>query len=131
RAGLSALKRSQPFRALLGAFALQGLATGVMLAGAAYVATYVLNDKSALTFLFVALIAPAIVFAPVWQRVARRIGKERGFVLATTLYGVAAISLVAMLWAPGWWVYIFVGLAGAGYAGMQSLPMAMLPDVIS
>ena len=131
RAGLSALKRSQPFRALLGAFALQGLATGIMLAGAAYVATYVLHDRSALTFLFVALIAPAIFFAPVWQLVARRLGKERGFVLATILYGVAALSLVAMLWAPGWWVYISVGLAGAGYAGMQSLPMAMLPDVIS
>ena len=36
-----------------------------------------------------------------------------------------------MLWAPGSWVYVPVALAGAGYAGMQSLPMAMLPDVIS
>ena len=36
-----------------------------------------------------------------------------------------------MLWAPGPWVYVPVALAGAAYAGMQSLPMAMLPDVIS
>ena len=131
RAGVAALRRSQPFRALLLTFALQGLATGIMLAGAAYVATYVLHDKTALTLLFVALIAPAIFFAPVWQLVARKVGKERGFVVASVLYGVAALSLVAMLWAPGWWVYIPVGLAGAGYAGMQSLPMAMLPDVIT
>ena len=36
-----------------------------------------------------------------------------------------------MLWVPGPWIFASVGLAGAGYAGMQSLPMAMLPDVIS
>lgn len=131
RAGFAALKRSQPFRALLLTFALQGLATGAMLAGAAYVATYVLHDKTALTLLFVALIAPAIFFAPVWQLVARKVGKERGFVIASVLFGVAALSLVAMVWSPGWWVYVPVGLAGAGYAGMQSLPMAMLPDVIT
>src|SRR5690606_35202986 len=36
-----------------------------------------------------------------------------------------------LLWIPGPWVYAPVALAGAAYAGMQSLPMAMLPDVIS
>jgi len=131
RDGLAALRRSQPFRALLGTFALQGLATGVMLAGAQYVATWVLVSEDAVTFLFVALIAPALLFAPVWQAVARRIGKERGFVIASALFGIAALSMIGLVWAPGAWVYAPVALAGAGYAGMQSLPMAMLPDVIS
>ena len=36
-----------------------------------------------------------------------------------------------MLWAPGAWVYAPVAVAGAAYAGMQSLPMAMLPDVVT
>lgn len=131
RVGISALRRSQPFRSLLGTFALQGLATGVMLAGAQYIATWVLVSEDAVTFLFVALIAPALLFAPVWQAVARRIGKERGFVIASALFGVAAFSMAGLIWAPGAWVYAPVALAGAGYAGMQSLPMAMLPDVIS
>jgi Na+/melibiose symporter-like transporter len=39
--------------------------------------------------------------------------------------------MVGLIWAPGAWVYAPVALAGAGYAGMQSLPMSMLPDVIS
>lgn len=131
RVGVAVLRRSQPFRALLGAFALQGLATGVMLAGAQYVATWVLESQAAVTFLFVALIAPAVLFAPVWQAVARRVGKERAFVAASVLYGVAALGLAALLAAPGDWVYLPVALAGAGYAGMQSLPLSMLPDVIS
>lgn len=129
--GIAALRRSRPFRDLLAAFVLQGLATGVMLAGAQFVATWVLHDESAVTFLFVALIAPAVLCAPVWQRVARRVGKERGFAIASAVFAVAAASLVGMLWAPGAWVYVPVALAGAAYAGMQSLPMAMLPDVIS
>jgi Na+/melibiose symporter-like transporter len=131
RMGLAALKRSQPFRALLLTFALQGLATGIMLAGAQYVAKWVLGDTNAVDILFASLIAPALLFAPVWQAVARRLGKERGFVIASILFGIAAVSLVGMLWAPGPWIFVSVGLAGAGYAGMQSLPMAMLPDVIS
>jgi Na+/melibiose symporter-like transporter len=129
--GFAALRRSQPFRALLLTFALQALATGIMLAGAQYVATSVLGDEGAIDLLFVALIAPALLFAPVWQFVARKLGKERGFVIASSLFGIAALSLIGLFIAPGEWLYLPVALAGAGYAGMQSLPMAMLPDVIS
>lgn len=129
--GLRILRRSAPFRALLLTFVLQGLATGMMLAGAQYVAKYVLHSQGAVTLLFLALIAPAVFFAPVWQAVARRWGKERGFAIASAVFAVAALSMTALIWAPGDWIYLPVALAGAAYAGMQSLPMAMLPDVIS
>jgi len=129
RSGVAVLRRSQPFRVLLLAFLLQGLATGVMLAGAQYVATWVLG--TGVTILFVSLIAPAVLFAPVWALVSRRLGKERTFVISSALFLVAALSLILLIWVPGTWIYASVGLAGAGYAGMQSLPMSMLPDVIS
>lgn len=131
REGFAALKRSQPFRALLGTFLLQGLATGLMLAGAQYVATWVLKSEDAVTLLFVALIAPALIAAPIWGKIANRIGKELSFVIASVIFGLSALSLVGLLWSPGEWVYAPVAIAGAAYAGMQSLPMAMLPDVIS
>lgn len=130
-AGFRALRRSQSFRVLLLTFLLQGLATGIMLAGAQYVATWVLKSEDAVTFLFVALIAPALLAAPLWGAIANRIGKERSFTYASIIFGLAALSLVGLLWAPGLWVYLPVAIAGAAYAGMQSLPMAMLPDVIS
>lgn len=129
--GFRALKRSQPFRALLLTFLLQGLATGAMLAGANYVGKYILKDADAVTFLFVALIAPALLCAPLWGAIANRIGKERAFLFASIIFGAAALSLVLLVWMPGVWVYLPVAFAGAAYAGMQSLPMAMLPDVIS
>lgn len=129
--GIRAVRRSQPFRALLGGYLLQALATGLMLAGAQYVATWVLRSEEAVALLFVALIAPALGAAPVWGIVAKRIGKTRAFRIATVLFVIASASITVALWAPGAWIYASVAFAGIAYAGMQSLPMAMLPDVIS
>lgn len=131
REGLRALRDSQPFRALLATFMLQGLATGLMLAGAQYVATWVLHDQGAVTILFASLIAPALLFAPVWRWIADRIGKVRTFRIASLLFLVATVALVGMLLFPGMWILAPVGIAGAAYAGMQTMPMAMLPDVMS
>ncbi|WP_244972491.1 MFS transporter [Paramicrobacterium fandaimingii] len=131
RGGIRALIRSQPFRALLATYMLQGLATGMMLAGAQYVATWVLRSETAVTLLFVALIAPALLLTPAWGGIAKRIGKERSYWFASIIFLIASASLVMLMWSPGWWVFVPVAVAGAAYAGMQTLPMAMLPDVIS
>ncbi|GAA1205449.1 MFS transporter [Microbacterium maritypicum] len=129
--GFHTLGGSQPFRALLGTFVLQALATGTMLAGAQYVATWVLRSEDAVTFVFVALVGPALLATPGWTVIARRVGKERAFAMASLLFTAAAASLVFAVWSPGAWIYASVAVAGIAYAGLQSLPMAMLPDVIS
>lgn len=130
-AALDTLRRSQPFRALLGTFLLQALATGTMLAGAQYVATWVLRSEDAVTLVFLALVGPALVATPVWTAVSRRIGKERAFAIASAVFLTAAATLIVAAWAPGAWMYGSIAPAGVAYAGLQSLPMAMLPDVIS
>ncbi|ALX66275.1 MFS transporter [Microbacterium sp. XT11] len=129
--GVRALRRSQPFRSLLTTFLLQALATGTMLAGAQYVATWVLRSEAAVTLLFLALVGPALLATPAWTAVARRIGKERAFANASVLFLLAAASITVAVWWPGTWIYASVAVAGIAYAGLQSLPMAMLPDVIS
>lgn len=129
--GFRALRRSGAFRALLGTFLLQALATGTMLAGAQYVATWVLRSEDAVTLVFLALVGPALLATPGWTAIARRSGKERAFRFASILFAAAAASITAAVWAPGPWIYASVAVAGVAYAGLQSLPMAMLPDVIS
>jgi Na+/melibiose symporter-like transporter len=129
--GFRALRRSEPFRALLGAFVLQALATGTMLAGAQYVARWVLGDEAAVEILFVALVGPALIATPGWTAIANRTGKERAFLGASILFLIASASIIVAVWAPGEWLYAAVAAAGIAYAGLQSLPMAMLPDVIS
>lgn len=131
RVGLVALREIPAYRVLLVAFVLQALATGVMLAAAQYVARYTLDDQGALTFLFAALVGPALLVMPLWTRYAARTGKRPAFAAASVLFVLACLALVGLAWAPGWWVYLPVALAGVGYAGMQLFPLAMLPDVIS
>jgi GPH family glycoside/pentoside/hexuronide:cation symporter len=130
RRGWSAVRDSQPYRALLFTFVLQALAIGLMLAGVAYIAFDVLHLQGTL-LLFLSLIAPAIVVTPLWALVSRRIGKERAFRIATVLFGLAALSMVLLIWFPGEWIFAPVAVAGAAYAGLQSLPLAMLPDTVA
>jgi Na+/melibiose symporter-like transporter len=129
RLGLAVLRELPAFRRLLSVFVLQALATGAMLAGAQYVATYTLGSEGAVTYLFAALVAPALLVMPLATRLSRRVGKRSALVGATVLFAVAAVSLLPMRWAPGGWVYVPVALAGLAYAGMQLYPLAMLPDV--
>lgn len=131
RRGITMLRSSKPFRTLLATFFTQALAAGGMLAGTQYIATWVLGDTDAVTLLFVALILPAIVAAPLWGVVARRIGKERAYVIATSIFFVAALSLTGLLVAPGLWIVVPIGFVGIAYAGIQALPLSMLPDVIA
>lgn len=130
-AGIAAVRESAPLRALLATFVLQALATGAMLAAAQYVATYTLGDETAVTLLFVALVAPALLVMPLARRLADRWGKHRALVAATVLFAAASAALVLAEPLPGPWVYACVGLAGIAYAGMQLYPLALLPDVIA
>lgn len=128
---LRALKESQPFRALLATWMTQALTTGTMLAAVQFIAAWILQDEAAVMYVFICLIGPAIIFAPIWKKLADSIGKERAFGYATLTFIAAALSLVPMIWFPGYWILAAIALSGVGYAGMQALPMSMLPDVIS
>ena len=131
RLGVEALRELPALRALLATFVLQALGIGAMLAGAQYVATYLLRSESAVTFLFAALVGPAVLVMPLARRLAQRVGKHRAYLASTVLFAVAALAMLPVRWAPGAWVYVPVAVAGIAYAGLQTYPLAMLPDVIS
>ena len=130
RAAFRAARRHHHYRILLSVFVIQALASAVMLAGAQYLATYVLDDPGALTPLFLSLVAPALLVMPLWVRVGRRFGKLRGLIAASAVFLLSALILTVAIAAPGSWVFAVVVLTGIGYAGMQTFPLAMLPDVI-
>lgn len=131
RDGLDALRRVPAYRTLLVVFVLQAIATGIMLAAAQDVATYTLGEQSAVTFLFVALVGPALVAMPLWTRYGDRHGKQRALTVASAIFTLACMLLMSLAVSPGPWVYLPVCLAGVAYAGMQLFPLAMLPDVIT
>lgn len=125
---LRVVAEARDFRLLLTTFVLQALATGAMLAGVDYVSRWVLGDKGLSTILFVCFVGPALVLTPVWNVVGQRVGKKRGYVAASVALATGALVLTSARDAPHALVFAATALVGAGYAGAQMFPMAMLPD---
>lgn len=131
RAGWDAIRDLPRFRALLVVFVIQALATGIVLAAAQYVATYLLGSQSLVSVLFAAVVAPALVVMPLWKRYAAAQGKRAAYLASSWLFVLACVVQVPAL-ALGWtWLSVLaLVIGGVAYAGMQLFPLAMLPDVI-
>lgn len=125
------IRTNRPFVWLFLGYNLQATATAAMLTGAAYTATYVLGDPTESSLLFVFLVAPCAVMVPLWRRYSLRRGKLTGYLAASSLFGVTALTLVFARSEPHLLVFAQMVLLGVGYAGMQLFPYAILPDLIS
>ncbi len=128
REQLRVVAAARDFRLLLTTFVMQALATGCMLAGVDYLASDVLGRSGASTILFVCFVGPALVLTPVWARVGTRLGKKRGYLIASVVLAAGALLAVFARTAPPAVVFAATALVGVGYAGCQVFPMAMLPD---
>ena len=129
---VAAVRENRWFLLLMLTFVCQALGVGAMLAAVPYLATYILGGgELEQTLLFVCLVAPAVIVMPLWSMTSRRVGKQRGFIMASTIFLVAAVGLFFARSLPGAAVYVLVGLVGVAYAGMQMFPLAMLPDSVA
>ncbi|MDQ1250215.1 MAG: glycoside/pentoside/hexuronide:cation symporter, family [Actinomycetota bacterium] len=131
RAQFDVARRNRDFTALLGTFVLQALATSSMLGGAQYFATYILERESIADVLFVCLVGPGILFVPVWAKLSHRLGKKRGYLIASLTFTAGALLLLGSRVLPVAVVLALVAVCGVGYAGMQMFPLSMLPDTIA
>jgi len=132
RAQLRVAGQNRPFRLLLICFVIQAAGIATMLAGVKYFATQILESPDdGPTVLFVCFVGPALLVMPLWSRVGARVGKLRGFVMASVLFAVGAAAMLAAPVLPGAGVYLITALVGCGYAGQQVFGLAMLPDCIA
>jgi Na+/melibiose symporter-like transporter len=122
---------NRPFRVLVACFVVQAAGVACMLAGVQYFADQVLHDHEAVVLLFVAVVSPALVVTPVWRHIGDRLGKLRGYVLASVTLTAATLGLVLAPFVPHFVVYSLVAIMGFGYAGQQLFGLAMLPDCIA
>ncbi|MFD4194942.1 MFS transporter [Amycolatopsis thermoflava] len=128
---LATMRQWRAFRWLLGVYFVQSLGLATLLAGVNYASRYVFGDADLQTYLFVGFVLPALVTMPLWPRIGARWGKLWGFRFACIAFGVACAGLCAALVLPVGVSFVFVALAGVGYAGIQVFPLAILPDLIS
>ena len=126
---LGVVLRDRDARRLVAAFVLQAVAIGMVLSGVVYVARHVVEDPSVATLAFVCFVGPAVLFAPLWSRLGVRLGKKRGFAVATAIMSLGLLGLVATRAGEIAVLYAAAAVVGVGYAGAQIFPLAMLPDV--
>jgi glycoside/pentoside/hexuronide:cation symporter, GPH family len=131
REQMRAAGENRPFFILFGAYIIQVLGIGAMLAGVDFFSSYILGDAGQTSILFVCLIGPALVTMPLWVRIGRRFGKLTGYIICTVLFTVGGFSLMLTSANALWLVYLIVFVMGAGYAGTQLFPFSMLPDTIT
>src|SRR6476469_2164653 len=131
RETIAAVRDCRPFRVLLGAFVVQAVGIGTLLAGVDYLARVALGDASWQPLLFVAFVGPALLVMPVLQRVAGRYGKLFGYVVSTFVFAFGMCGALFARALPPVAIVLFVAVAGIGYAGLQVFPLSILPDVIS
>lgn len=128
---LAAVRENRWFSLLMLTFVLQALAVGAMLACVPYLATYILGGgELQQTLLFVCLVAPAVVVMPLWSFLARRLGKQGGYLAASGVFALATLGLFFSRSLPDAAILVLVGMVGVAYAGMQMFPLAMLPDTV-
>lgn len=129
RTVLSALGDHQ-FRWLVGSYLAMSTTTHLVLAAVPYFAEYELDRPGLTTVLVAAFVAPALIATPVWVLVSRRLGKQRGLLLAQSAFVAASLVLALGHTAPLALLIGAVAVLGTAFAAMQLLPFAMVPDVI-
>ncbi|WP_431895066.1 MFS transporter [Nonomuraea sp. bgisy101] len=122
---------NRAFFALLSAFVVQALGVSVMLAGAPYVAAHRLGDYGLTSAMFVGMVGPSMLAVPAWAWLGRAAGMVRAYLVAATGFGLVALALIgaiSLASVPG--VLALTALAGVCYAGLQLLPLSLLPDTV-
>ncbi|WP_067690687.1 MFS transporter [Nocardia jejuensis] len=130
-AAVRSARGNRAFFALLIAYVVHAVAVAAMLAAAPYIATYWLGGHGLTSVLFVCLVAPSALAVPVWEKLARRVGRLRCLAIATVGYAVGALLLLPGIAfggrAPALALIAFLGIC---YAALQLLPLALLPDTV-
>lgn len=118
-------------RRLLAADMLSGVAPGIAGAMFIFVFTHRLGFTAAqASLLLLVYFIAGLIAAPLWMRLAVRIGKHRTATLAGAFYCVTQPLIVLLPAGQLWIVVLGMAVAGIPYAAFPFLMRAMLADVI-
>jgi len=124
------LKRNKPFARLVLAYFIDRLAMGVYFFAQPLLIVFVLGMAEHLLWIGTANTLTAVLCAPLWVPIARRLGKHRAYCLAN---GVTAIAYVLLfVTEPGkLWIVVLANMVmGLGNGGTMITPPAMAADAV-
>ena len=125
---LAILGRNRPFLRLIGAYIVDRLALGTYFAVLPPLIAQAYGIGKDLLWVALANTVAAVVFAPLWVPLARRLGKHRAYCLANGLTALAYLSFFFLPAGQLWPVMLGNMVLAAGNGGTMILPAAMAAD---
>lgn len=130
RALVAPLLANAPFRRLLSAWVLNGMANGLPAALFLLVVTHLLAAEERAGPLLLAYFLAGIIAVPGWTRLAARLGKHRAWCVAM-LWACLVFAFVPFLGPGDWLPFLVISiLSGAALGADLALPPAIQADVV-
>lgn len=130
RQGLAILASNRPFRRLISAYLINGIANGLPATLFLLFVAQVIGEPGQTGLLLFLYFASGVLAVPFWLKLSARIGKHRAWALSM-LWVSLIFAAVPFLGAGDFWPYLAVCiLSGAGLGADLALPTAMQADVV-
>ncbi|MGA2480065.1 MAG: MFS transporter [Spirochaetia bacterium] len=130
--------KNRPFVMALATYALHIAGTSVVQGALIYYFRYIYfngvkspQSDGAFTLALICMLAPALVFIPVWTMVSRKIGKKWSYNLGMALVAVAVLVIFLFGRQLGiGFFYLVMGIGGIGFSTNYVMPLAIIPDAV-
>ncbi len=130
RAGLALLAGNRPFRHLLGAYVLNGMANGLPAALFLFFVSDVLAARASVGLFLAAYFVAGVVTLPLWLKLSERFSKHRVW-CASMLWNAAVFAFVPLLGRGDSIAFLSICvLSGASLGVDQALPASIQADVV-
>ena len=128
-AGLYRSLRNEPFRILLVAYVVAGFGAALPATLLFFYVEHVLGSSSGGLFLVLYFVV-GFATLPMWNSIARRIGKKRAWLASMAVNTGAFFGVLFLSLGQTTWYGALVAISGMGLAGTLILPSSMQADVI-
>ena len=128
-AGLKIAWADKNFRALVLSYLFTGATTHLFLAAVPFYAAYVFDNTKLVSLMTGGFLVPALIATPIWLKVSKKIGKQKGLLICQASFIVGSLLLLAgktIGLAP---TLVIIVLMGSAFAGLQLFAYSMVPDV--
>lgn len=127
--GLKTAWADSNFRVLVLSYLFTGATTHLFLAALPFFAEYIFDDTKITSIFMGAFLGPALFATPVWLKVSKKIGKQKGLLISQVTFAVGALCLLAGPKIGLAATTAIVVVLGIAFAGLQLFAYSMVPDV--
>jgi len=128
--GFKLMLDNAPFKRLILAFMLGGIAISITTPLYLFFVTYVLNAEDLAIYMLTFFYISSFAAVPFWVWLSKIIGKHKAYIASFTLIALSHPLYLLLGEGDFWWMLPITVLTGFAAGGFQALPNSMKADVI-